>query len=171
MPSQYSQTKRATRTHSTFNVTHNLPHLICLHIYSRNLIRPSVGYLLRPFVLSNKTHPYHQFETSLWMISQSFALQSVNPLVSSSNLTLLLFTSPQTAITPIWYTINNLVPFNVPVYDFLYHPFFLFGLIIRVQCIGSNFRWFDLRTDTLILRCCNYVFLFLIYIFPFMHHR
>jgi hypothetical protein len=72
-------------------------------------------------VLSTKS-PFSQLEASLRKISQSFALQFANQLASSSNLTLLLSISPQTVITPIWYTINNLVPFNVPVYVFFHRP-------------------------------------------------
>jgi len=68
----------------------------------RSLIRPSV-------------------EASLRIICQSFALQSVEKVTSppsQTNLTLLLSTSPQTFLTPISYTINNIVPFNIPVYVF-----------------------------------------------------
>lgn len=54
------------------------------------------------------------FEGSLTNISQSFAKQYAHGLVST-NLTLVLSRSPQTLTTPIWYTIDNLAPFNLPV--------------------------------------------------------
>ena len=114
MPLQYTLTRHVTRTHSTLNVTSTLLHLIPPYL-SRTLIRPSVCQSTVSCTPKKNTLSYSQFETSLAMISQSFALQSVNQLVSSSNLTSLLSISPQTAITPIWFTINNLLPFNVPV--------------------------------------------------------
>ncbi|KAG5636442.1 hypothetical protein H0H81_008032 [Sphagnurus paluster] len=54
-------------------------------------------------------------QAALDSITQSFALQAASQLKSSSNLNALLTTSPQTVLTPISYTINNLRPFNIPV--------------------------------------------------------
>ncbi|KAG5641494.1 hypothetical protein DXG03_005091 [Asterophora parasitica] len=49
-------------------------------------------------------------------ICQSFALRAGAQIQATSNLPALLSTSPQTIVTPIWYTLNNLRPFNQPVY-------------------------------------------------------
>lgn len=62
----------------------------------RNIIQPSV-------------------ESSLTVISASFALQISRSVANASTLSTLMSTSPQTITTPISYTFNNLVPFDVPV--------------------------------------------------------
>ena len=54
---------------------------------------------------------------SLGAISESFALQSLNQFTSArTNLTTILTKSPQTILVPISYNIDNIVPFDVPVY-------------------------------------------------------
>ncbi|KAG6812721.1 hypothetical protein H0H92_001082 [Tricholoma furcatifolium] len=52
-------------------------------------------------------------------VTQQFAVQTASQQASHSNLTGLLATSPQTLVTPIYYTINNVVPFDIPVYMIL----------------------------------------------------
>ncbi|KIK00497.1 hypothetical protein K443DRAFT_122793 [Laccaria amethystina LaAM-08-1] len=62
----------------------------------RGIIRPSV-------------------EASLSAITTSFAMQITQNVANSSVVPALLSTSPQTITSPISYTINNLLPFDVPV--------------------------------------------------------
>ncbi|KAF5374176.1 hypothetical protein D9615_008810 [Tricholomella constricta] len=62
----------------------------------RSLIRPSAQAVLEK-------------------ISQTFALQAMSQLASSANLTALALNSPQTVLTPIAYTFDNLIPFDQPV--------------------------------------------------------
>lgn len=62
----------------------------------RNIIRPSV-------------------ESSLAAISVSFAMQISQSVANASTLSILLTTSPQTITMPIFYTIDNVVPFDIPV--------------------------------------------------------
>ncbi|KAG6845242.1 hypothetical protein H0H93_016149, partial [Arthromyces matolae] len=63
----------------------------------RNIIAPSVQ---------------GQIEAILQKFSVQLAVQQSS---QSSNLTALLATSPQTIVTPVWYTLNNLKPFDEPV--------------------------------------------------------
>jgi hypothetical protein len=53
------------------------------------------------------------------IISQSFANQYAKQLATNPNISLLLSNSPQIITQPLYYTIDNLRPFNVPVYVFL----------------------------------------------------
>ncbi|KIK00498.1 hypothetical protein K443DRAFT_679145 [Laccaria amethystina LaAM-08-1] len=62
----------------------------------RNIIRPSV-------------------QSSLDAISASFALQISQSVANTSTLSTLMASSPQTITMPISYTIDNLVPFDIPV--------------------------------------------------------
>lgn len=88
-------------------------------VFSRVLIRPSV-------------------QTQLNIVSQRFAEEALGPLlgngtsVNAAGITSILSTSPQTILAPIGYTINNLVPFDNPVFVVLHTP-----LQIR-ELIDSN---------------------------------
>ena len=64
---------------------------------SRNIIRPSV-------------------QSPLAAISASFALEISKSIANASTLSTLMETSPQTITTPISYTVDNLVPFDIPVF-------------------------------------------------------
>lgn len=86
----------------------------------RNLVRPSV-------------------EATLTTICQSFASQSANNLVSSSNITSVLSTSPQTITMPIWYTLDNLIPFNVPVATAVTFVGLIYQYILTFFVVSAGF--------------------------------
>jgi hypothetical protein len=85
-------------------------------LYSRVFIRPSA-------------------QAQLSAIAQQFAQQAVGPLLGNSSssggntasITAILETSPQTVLAPIDYTIDNLVPFDAPV-------FVCFEIFLQQRC-------------------------------------
>ena len=52
----------------------------------------------------------------LQALAKSIALQNGQRLSNSSSLSSILSISPQTVTEPVFYTIDNLAPYNVPVY-------------------------------------------------------
>ena len=57
-------------------------------------------------------------------IQDNYAIQQAVNLSTASNLPSLMSESPQTVIIPVSYTIVNVVPFNQPVYDFVFFNLF-----------------------------------------------
>lgn len=101
----------------------------------RSIIRPSV-------------------EASLSAISASFAMQITQNVANSTVLPALLSTSPQTITSPISYTINNLLPFDVPVATAATFVGLLYQLILSffVVMITLTARETSGLNDTLSLR-------------------
>jgi hypothetical protein len=69
--------------------------------------------------MSNREVLFHeQVEATMIRISQTFSIQSAKQFASNSNISELLANSPQTITQPLSHTVNNLRPFDVPVYAF-----------------------------------------------------
>lgn len=63
-------------------------------------------------------------------VAQEYALQQAKQLGASSSIGQLLVAAPQVLTQPLWYTIDNLRPFDVPVYA----SFPLRSSILRANC-------------------------------------
>ncbi|KAK0222406.1 hypothetical protein IW262DRAFT_1474117 [Armillaria fumosa] len=89
----------------------------------RSLIRPSVQALLA-------------------VISQEFAQQFVEQLASSSSLSAIARSAPQILTEPISYTVNNLIPFDIPVASAITFVGLIYLLILSffIVMIGVSAR-------------------------------
>lgn len=72
---------------------------------------------------SPSTFFFGKVQTALENIQNDYSIQQAMNLSTASNLPSLMSVSPQTVVTPVSYTIVNLVPFDQPVYVF--PPFLL----------------------------------------------
>ncbi|KDR71082.1 hypothetical protein GALMADRAFT_254253 [Galerina marginata CBS 339.88] len=117
--------------------------------------------------------PYVQ--TSLDAIQFNFATQYATRLASSSGIANLLATSPQTVVSPVSYTIVNLIPFSQPVASAVVFVGLIYLLILSffVVMIAYNARQVSGLNNLLNLRaivtvrllssCVGYFFLSLFY--------
>ena len=80
---------------------------------SRDLIWPSVSTVVR--LLNLSTHSV-QAQASLDAISAMVAIEVAKSAANATNLAMVLSTSPQSITAPVSYQLQNLRPFNIPVY-------------------------------------------------------
>lgn len=95
-------------------------------------------------------------EAGFGIISQTFALQSLQNLLSSANVTNILTVSPQTILVPLSYKIVNLVPFDKPVYACPPVSLFILLTYCALKRVGRNIRRPYLCPDPILLRRGTY---------------